>query len=232
VGLGTGNKDQMLGHLMMILQEQKQAIAIGLTRPDLIYNTLAKLTQNAGFKMADEFWSDPRRFDPPPQPPSPEQIKAQTEIQKVQMQAQEEQMKFQAQSVIEQQKMQMQLEMDRNRQEMEARQKQLEMQQAAELEAYKMKLQEEAELKRMDFEKWKAELDANVKLAIAQVGNPQQEPDARIDQLLTMAQDLTDQMNSPAEIVRDETGKAIGVRRGKSTKLIQRGPDGRPTGLQ
>jgi hypothetical protein len=41
VGLGTGNKDQLLKHLFMILQEQKAALAIGLTRPELIYNTLA-----------------------------------------------------------------------------------------------------------------------------------------------------------------------------------------------
>jgi hypothetical protein len=59
VGLGAGNKDQQLMHLTSILQMQKEAIQIGLTSPEKIYNALAKLTQNAGFKNPEEFWTNP-----------------------------------------------------------------------------------------------------------------------------------------------------------------------------
>ncbi|NDB62182.1 hypothetical protein EB001_27650, partial [bacterium] len=38
VGLGAGNKDQQLTHLMSILQMQKEAIQIGITSPEKIYN--------------------------------------------------------------------------------------------------------------------------------------------------------------------------------------------------
>lgn len=84
VGIGTGNKDQMLQHLMMILQEQKQGLAAGLTTPAQIFNTLKRLTQNAGFKQAEEFWSDPAQMEqkPPPDPmQSPEMLKVQMQEQ-------------------------------------------------------------------------------------------------------------------------------------------------------
>lgn len=71
VGLGTGNKDQMLGHLITILQAQKEGMQIGLATPKNIYNALAKMTQNAGFKNPEEFWTDPS--EQPVQPPEPPQ---------------------------------------------------------------------------------------------------------------------------------------------------------------
>ncbi|HEY2110214.1 MAG TPA: hypothetical protein VGH25_00655, partial [Dongiaceae bacterium] len=64
VGLGTGNKDQQLGHLMMILQTQQTAMQqLGPGNPLVnlgnIYNTLAKICENAGLKTADPYFSDP-----------------------------------------------------------------------------------------------------------------------------------------------------------------------------
>ncbi len=46
-------------HLTSILNMQKEAIQVGLTNPEKIYNALAKLTQNAGFKNPEEFWVNP-----------------------------------------------------------------------------------------------------------------------------------------------------------------------------
>lgn len=232
VGLGTGNKDQMLAHLMMILQEQKQAMAVGLSNPQLMYNTLSKITQNAGFKMPEQFWADPAKFAPPPMPPSPEQIKAESEMQKAQFQAQQDAMKFQAESQLERERMAMQAELDRNRQEYEARQKQLELGQQAQFEQMRIDMQRQLDQERMAFERWKAELDANVKLATAQVGQPANEPDARIDQLMSVVSEIAEDIKSPAEIIRGPDGKAAGIRKGKRTMTIQRGPDGRPIGVQ
>jgi len=90
VGLGAGNKDQQLTHLMSILQMQKEAIQIGITSPEKIYNALAKLTQNAGFKNPEEFWVNPAN-SPPPQPQGPsieeQAIQAQKEIDAMKVQA-------------------------------------------------------------------------------------------------------------------------------------------------
>ena len=89
VGLGAGNKDQQLTHLMSILQMQKEAIQIGITSPEKIYNALAKLTQNAGFKNPEEFWVNPAN-SPPPQPQGPsieeQAIQAQKEIDAMKVQ--------------------------------------------------------------------------------------------------------------------------------------------------
>jgi hypothetical protein len=89
VGLGAGNKDQQLNHLMSILQMQKEAIQIGITSPEKIYNALAKLTQNAGFKNPEEFWVNPAN-SPPPQPQGPsieeQAIQAQKEIDAMKVQ--------------------------------------------------------------------------------------------------------------------------------------------------
>jgi len=89
VGLGAGNKDQQLTHLMSILQMQKEAIQIGITNPEKIYNALAKLTQNAGFKNPEEFWVNPVN-NPPPQPQGPsieeQAIQAQKEIDAMKVQ--------------------------------------------------------------------------------------------------------------------------------------------------
>jgi hypothetical protein len=76
VGLGTGNRDQMLAHLNAILGIQAQAIQQqgGVDGPLVtlgnIYNTLAKLVENAGLKPADAFFTRPEdRPAPPPPPP-------------------------------------------------------------------------------------------------------------------------------------------------------------------
>jgi hypothetical protein len=88
VGLGTGNKDQMLQHLQMVLMNQEKAAALGLATPKNIYNALVKLTQNAGFKMPDEFWTDPEKAAPQQPQPNPEMIKAQATQQAAQTKAQ------------------------------------------------------------------------------------------------------------------------------------------------
>ncbi len=75
VGLGTGNKDQMLMHLRNLLEIQVQAIRMQggvdgpLVRLENVYNTLAKLVENAGLKSADAYFTDPAQR--PPAPPAP-----------------------------------------------------------------------------------------------------------------------------------------------------------------
>lgn len=84
VGLGTGNRDAQLGHLMTILAAQKEAMAGGLNvvNETNLYNALVKLTQNAGFKNPELFWTDPKTA-PPKQPQEPPEIT----IKKMELQA-------------------------------------------------------------------------------------------------------------------------------------------------
>lgn len=77
VGLGTGNRDQMLGHLNAILGIQAQAIQQqgGVDGPLVtlgnVYNTLAKIVENAGLKPADAFFTRPDERPAPPPLPQP-----------------------------------------------------------------------------------------------------------------------------------------------------------------
>jgi hypothetical protein len=72
VGLGSGDKDRLLGHLMTILQIQKELVMNGarMAQPKNLYNTLAKIVDNAGLREPAEFFTDPATL-PPPEPPQP-----------------------------------------------------------------------------------------------------------------------------------------------------------------
>jgi len=95
VGLGTGNKDQMLGHLMNIAGIQKEVIAAqqGWEGPIItkenVFNLIKRVVENSGFKNPEEFATDPRNA--PPQQPK-EDPKVQVEKAKLQLKEQEAQM--------------------------------------------------------------------------------------------------------------------------------------------
>lgn len=109
VGLGTGNKQEQMAYLMQALQFMiGPAREMGLTDPPRIFNALAKITNIAGFKSADEFWIDPRR-QPQQQQERPPDPKAQAEMAKAQAQAQ----KAQADTQIKSQKMMADIQLKR-----------------------------------------------------------------------------------------------------------------------
>jgi hypothetical protein len=158
VGLGTGNKDQQVQHLMALLAQQQFGLQIGTTMPQHVYHAQAELVKALGFKSADKFFGDPQKMPPRPPQPGPmeiEQMKAQAKAQAdIQMKAAEVQ--------LERERMQMQAQVDSHRQEVEAQQKALEAQQAAELEKLKMQAQ-------MQLEQMKAELQRQTAIEIAKI---------------------------------------------------------------
>ncbi len=89
VGLGTGTRDQVQAYLSSILQMQIRALEMqgGADGPLVtltnVYNTLRKLTENAGFKSADPFFTapDPRRMPVPQQGPDTAMMAAQERLQ-------------------------------------------------------------------------------------------------------------------------------------------------------
>lgn len=81
VGLGTGNKEQLMANLTMILQAQQQALPFGIAGPKQIYNALTELTKAAGFASPDQFWMEPKPGQGPQNQPNPEVVKTQMEMQ-------------------------------------------------------------------------------------------------------------------------------------------------------
>jgi type IV secretory pathway VirB10-like protein len=147
VGLGTGNRDQILQHLMTIVQlqgtvVQQQGGPKGpLVYAQNVYDALKALQENAGFKQS--FFADPSQPPPPsaappggPQPPPPDpgamqaqaavqatQIKAQAAVQAVQMKAQADaaaaQQKAGLEAQLAQQKQQHQMMLEQQKQQHE-----------------------------------------------------------------------------------------------------------------
>ena len=127
VGLGAGNKDQQLAHLMSIINMQKEAIGAGLTSPEKIYNALAKLTQNAGFKNPEEFWVNPANApeqEGQQQQPSEAEIMIQGQLQIEQQKADAQMMQEQERSkndiIIEREKIVAQAELERFKAQLKA----------------------------------------------------------------------------------------------------------------
>jgi hypothetical protein len=116
VGLGTGNKDQQVQHLMALLQTQMQMLPLGLVQPTNLYKLAAKLSEALGFKQAEQFFTDPANAPPkPPAPPPPEVLKAQADQQRAQAEMQMKQAQMQA----DQQEAIARLQMERQKMEAE-----------------------------------------------------------------------------------------------------------------
>jgi hypothetical protein len=240
VGVGAGNKESLQQVLGNIFAAQMQLLPMGVAQPANLYETVMEMTKLAGFANPDKFWTNPRQ-NPQPMPPSPEQIKSQSQMQIEQIKIQADAQKFQAEQELEKQKLMLQAEVDKQREEMQARQKLLEAQSKAELERQKAAMDAAQTQQRLEFEKWRAELEAAVKLQIAGMGDqtqrdlhkPDESVSSGIEGVMDMLKEMAEYISAPAEIVRDpNTGRATGVRRGKVERSIVRGPDGRAVGLQ
>lgn len=217
VGLGTGNKDQMLQHLLMILQAQQQAIQIGVASPQNIYNALVKLTQNAGFKNAEEFWTDPAKAPPQQQGPSPEQVKAQTEMQK-------EQMKQQGDA----QKTMFEAQQDEKRMAFEAQEKERDRQHQLQVEqlreATKIMLAREGHehSSRLETSKHAMSLEKQEKdnsPVVERIDSSSQEVSGVIGDLIQVMHAMRQDMARPRIPMRDANGKVVGARPARDDEL-------------
>jgi hypothetical protein len=120
VGLGTGNRDQLLQHIGTILQSQMEIVKFqgGLNGPLVTaqnaYDALKTLSENAGFKQP--LFTDPSKPPPPgaqpPQqpPPDPKMMQAQHGMQldaeKAKIDSQLAQAKAQQDAAMQQQRLQ------------------------------------------------------------------------------------------------------------------------------
>ena len=92
--------------------------------------------------------------NPQPPQPTPEMIRAQNEIQNMQMKAQMEQQSHQAEMQLEQQKLQIE---------------QAKLQLEQQIEASKVQAEQQLEAQKLQFEQWKAQLDSDTQLKVAEI---------------------------------------------------------------
>lgn len=226
VGLGTGNKEQLMNNLMVIYTAQKEMIALGLATPNNMYNTLAELTKAAGFPSEDKFWTEPQQGSQPPQPPNPEAVKAQAQMQIEQMKIQAEQQKVQVQAQADAQKAQMQLQHEQVRSQNDVAIEQAKMQAQMELERWKAQLEAETTLQKVhlelqakkEIELMKAQSDAAVQMAQLKTELNGTLDKAKTSQdgqqsnvIMQGLQAAIESLNRPKMIVRDGNGRPVGI---------------------
>jgi hypothetical protein len=248
VGVGAGNKESMAMQLQGQLGAQLQLMPLGLARPENLYATVIELAKLGGFANPERFWTDPTTSPPMPQPPSPEQVKAQSAMQIKQMELQANAQQFQMEMQAKYQELQVQheakirevqasLELQNANDERDAIREQRKAETDAQIELLKEENKKQVAAMQAEIEKYKADLDAQVKLTIAQ--NQAQAQAAAGEQANTamtgvskLLQDLSEQISAPAEIVRGPDGKAIGVKKGQTTRMVKRDDSGKAVGLQ
>lgn len=172
VGLGVGNKDQQVQHLMGLRQLQVSGLQWGSATPETIYKLDVEIAKTMGFKSGEQYFNDPKKNPPPPQP-NPMQATMQVEQMKAQAMMAIEREKLAAHERIEQAKAQAQAQVDAMRAQM---QQQTDAQRQA-MEAERHRLQQEADMQtkamqmQMDdsFRRWEKELDAAVRIQVANI---------------------------------------------------------------
>lgn len=173
VGLGTGNKDQLVQHLMMLGQQQMNGLQIGIANPAGMYHTAKRLANALGFKNADEFFTDPAKAPPQPPQPNPDVMKIQAQAQQheAEMQAKERESQLHAELEVQKARIQAeaQIQVDTARQEAETRQHAMRIQHEAELAAMKAQYDAQDREAERAFQMWKVEREQDGKIVAAQI---------------------------------------------------------------
>ena len=241
VGLGTGNKDQLVGHLSMLAQHQQAGMQIGIATPENLYQTAAELVKAMGFKSPDKFFTDPAKAAPQSPKPSPDEIKAQGAMQLKQMDLQADSQKFQAQTQLEMQRIQMESEAKLHEQQAslqvqaandqrDAEREQTRALMDAQLKAQEAQMKADIEAQRLEFDRWKAQLDAETKVLVAQIAAQAKEVETPAEQLAEGGIEEPDPMHAALITALEGFTSAVGEMR--RPKVIVRGPDGRAVGIQ
>ena len=179
VGLGTGDKQQQIAFFQNLMQMQmglsQSPFGQLLIQPQNIYNTVAKMVELGGQKNVGDFIGDPqgRPLQPPGPPPqlAIEQAKMQQQGQLKQMdlqyKAQADDSQRRQQAELELIRQQAQQQTDANRQAMEAQMHRMKLEQEAQLDALRAQYEDQRHVRELEFQRWKAELDASVRVTTA-----------------------------------------------------------------
>ena len=227
VGIGTGNKDQMLVHLQTIYDIQREIVQFqgGLDGPLVtapnVYSTLSKIVENAGLKSAELYFTDPQQVEQQPQPeqPDPDMIKMQEEMKLRQAELEQRGQLGQAELMLKahQTDQELQLQREKAKAELalkaETMQGQQEMQRQAAAAKQQPNIMLGADGKAATIvdgtEKLAQGADALVQMMTAFVAAQAKRDEMQDKQMLALMQLVA----APKEVMRDPaTGRATGVR--------------------
>mgnify|MGYP006945859716 FL=1 len=129
VGLGTGNRSERIQMRLSLLELQKQAMQIGLTEPEQLYNNVARLVREMELGDVGQYFLDPKIVPEQgpeqnmPQGPGPlspmEQAELEIKAQKMAQDAQIEREKMEMNAVLKREQMQAEIALKREEMQME-----------------------------------------------------------------------------------------------------------------
>lgn len=211
VGLGTGNKDQQLQHLMTMLQVQREALAIGVSTPENIYHACIKLAQNAGFKDAEEYFSDPKQQQQKQPPPDPKMIEVQMKAEQSKQQLEFDKQKAMADYQSEQGKLQMEYQLKEQQMQMEMQLKREEMMKEIQIQREKVYAEVNIERERMGLEAMGMEIEAQQAIDGGLSVEPKASKPDGIAEIKQLIAELAEKINKPKTVKRDKNNRIIGV---------------------
>ncbi|MBC3910861.1 portal protein [Undibacterium umbellatum] len=204
VGIGLGNKDQKVNHLMALLAQQEKVFPLGIANPQGIYQSSSELARLLGFKNGDKFFSDPAKNPPaPPPPPDPAQMQMQAEQQKTQMQMQASKEKHMMEMQMRERELQQEAMLRERELQLEAQKQQAQSQNDMQERQHKAQLDAQLAQQRMEFERWKAQLEAETRMMVARItAEAKMQPQPQLD--ACFVDGMTTEMTNGLTGVNDE----------------------------
>ena len=218
VGLGTNNKEQQAQHLMGLMQVQREGIQIGIATPENIYEAANDYAKAVIGNASGKYFTDPKTQPPAPPQPNPDvqkfQAQQQLEQSKIQAQMQFEQQKQQAELAMRSQELQQEATIREHELQLESQKQTLQAQAEAAVAQHKAEMDAQLEAQRLQYEdRWKL-IDAEVRLATAQIAASKAtdgETTATADSSAMALQAILEKLNQPKMIIRGPDGRASGI---------------------
>lgn len=221
VGLGSGNKDQQVQHLMAFGQYMQQAATVGLVGPEQVKAYGDELAKALGLRNAKKFLMEKPIQQQGPQDPA---------IAVEHMRQQGKQAEMQATMQLEREKTQLEMQQAQFAAQAEAQKKDAELRLQTELELVKAQHAQELEQMKIqaqqDIEWRKAQLDAETKIIVASIG-AQKETESTADDV----SEGIEEPNTNAVLAQAMMGFQAALERLNQPRQIVRGPDGRVAGV-
>jgi hypothetical protein len=203
VGLGTGSEEEKRAKLQLLAGLQGQLLQALGAAPPVVYAKMYAMFEDVANTLGVD---TPEKYAVTPGGPEHQQLlqQAQQAKQGGDPRAAAEMVKIQQQGQLERERMQNQMQVDQNRQEMEARQHAARLAQEEQLARFEamLKAQSEQQTAAMDmqFQRWKAELDAAVKIQTANIASKSKVMDAATATATSeIASEVTQGPGAPAD---------------------------------
>lgn len=230
-GLGTANKDRQIAQLQQLAAVQGGMIQAGMIPPPAAIALARKLAEAMGQQQPETFFPD---FQPQPPAPPPQvqvkQMELQADAQRFQAEAQQKVQELQLQHDAKIAELRANLELQATNDERDAAREQQRVVLEGQIKQMEAAHAERLNQAKLELDKYKADLDAQTKLAIANLSAP---PQIDVTPLQNRIGELETALSAPVEILRDpKTGRVSGVNKGGVVRQIRRGPDGRAIGVQ